>query len=204
MVVPQVLPTWSEFEMIFFYEIKYFISLGPIEILVFVVIHHFQHLLVNIIVVHAEKHFVQLVRIWIFLIEIIHFWYRFIEIKSFTWIWYWRWSSSVWLMLWSFNNVSFFIQFPTKTFVLQKWECQSSNSNNNSNHSDNQTNRKKSSWTWWGRCSSISYISISKWSWRKRASKEITYSTICYVKYSISSYTTWFGTNRWSGIRNNL
>jgi len=37
--------------------------IGLIEILVFVVIHHLQHLLVNIIVVRVEKHFVQHVRV---------------------------------------------------------------------------------------------------------------------------------------------
>jgi hypothetical protein len=39
------------------------LTLGRIEILVFVVTQHFQHLHANIIVVHVEKHFAQPVSI---------------------------------------------------------------------------------------------------------------------------------------------
>ncbi len=47
-----------------FRKIQVFIfPIGLIEILVFVVIHHLQHLLVNIIVVPVEKHFVRHVRV---------------------------------------------------------------------------------------------------------------------------------------------
>ncbi len=45
------------------------------------------------------------------LLNIIDFQSRFIKIKSSTWIWYRRWSSSLWIMLWSFNSVSFLIEF---------------------------------------------------------------------------------------------
>ena len=71
MVVTQVPPTWLVFETNFsslFMEKErtVFVGvffLGQIEILVFVVIRHFQHLLGNIIVEPVEKHFVPLVSI---------------------------------------------------------------------------------------------------------------------------------------------
>ena len=57
MVITQIPPIWLEYEMIIFLR-SIFFSLGLIEIIVFVVIQHFQHSLENIIVVDVEKHFV--------------------------------------------------------------------------------------------------------------------------------------------------
>jgi hypothetical protein len=56
MVITQIPPIWLEYKIIIF-EILFF-YLGLIEIIVFVVIQHFQRSLENIIVVDVGKHFV--------------------------------------------------------------------------------------------------------------------------------------------------